>query len=119
SIGQVHRAVTLDGRAVAVKVKRPGIAAKVKTDLQMLETFVASLASSLPETDYETIVSEIRGAVLAELDYAREADTTQSVSAFFERHAGIVAPAPVRELCSERVLTTGFVEGRKITVVLE
>jgi ubiquinone biosynthesis protein len=102
-----------------VKVKRPGIAARVKMDLQMLETFVASLASSLPETDYETIIGEIRSAVLAELDYRAEAETTGKVSAFFASHEGIVVPEVVSELCSGEVLTTSFVPGRKITVVLE
>src|SRR5215212_5576832 len=33
SIGQVHRATTLDGRDVAVKVQYPGVAEAVETDL--------------------------------------------------------------------------------------
>lgn len=119
SIGQVHRATTFDGRAVAVKVKRPGIATRVKMDLEMLEAFVASLASSLPETDYATIIGEIRAAVLAELDYRAEAETTADVSAFFENIEGVVAPAIIDALCSDQVLTTSFVPGRKITIVLE
>ncbi|HVW30639.1 MAG TPA: AarF/ABC1/UbiB kinase family protein [Polyangiaceae bacterium] len=119
SIGQVHRATTLDGRLVAVKVKRPGIAGRVKTDLQMLEAFVASLSSSLPEADYETIVREIRRNVLAELDYVEEASRTRRASAFFADHPDIVVPRPVDELCSERVLTTTFISGRKITAVLD
>jgi ubiquinone biosynthesis protein len=119
SIGQVHRATMLDGRVVAVKVKRPGIAARVKTDLQMLEAFVASLSSSLPEADYETIVREIQRNVVAELDYVEEAARTRRVSAFFADHPSIVVPRPVDELCSERVLTTTFVSGRKITAVLD
>jgi ubiquinone biosynthesis protein len=119
SIGQVHRAVTVDGRHVAVKVKRPGIDARVKADLEMLEAFIASLESSLPETDYDTIVSEVRRAVVGELDYVAEAQTTRTISDFFANHGEIVAPSPVPELCTERVLTTTFIEGRKITVVLD
>jgi ubiquinone biosynthesis protein len=119
SIGQVHRATTRDGQVVAVKVKRPGIAARVKMDLQMLEAFVASLSSSLPEADYETIIRELRRNVMAELDYVEEASKTRRVSAFFEGHGKIVVPRPVDELCSERVLTTAFVSGRKITAVLD
>ncbi|HEX7669481.1 MAG TPA: AarF/ABC1/UbiB kinase family protein [Polyangiaceae bacterium] len=119
SIGQVHRAVTLEGREVAVKVKRPGIDARVKADLELLEAFIASLESSLPETDYDTIVSEVRRAVLGELNYADEARTTATVSEFFATHGGIVVPSPVLSLCTDRVLTTTFIEGRKITVVLE
>jgi ubiquinone biosynthesis protein len=119
SIGQVHRATTPDGRMVAVKVKRPGIGARVAMDLRMLEAFVASLSSSLPETDYETIIGEIRKGVLAELDYVAEARTTRTVSAFFESHDDIIVPRPIDELCSEHVLTTSFAPGRKISIVLE
>ena len=47
SIGQVHRATTADGRAVAVKVQYPGIAEAVETDLrnaQLLFPLVKRLA---------------------------------------------------------------------------
>ncbi|HVU03018.1 MAG TPA: AarF/ABC1/UbiB kinase family protein [Polyangiaceae bacterium] len=119
SIGQVHRAVTLDGRSVAVKVKRPGVGEKVKTDLALLEAFVGSLRASLPETDYATIIGEIKGAVLAELDYEEEARTTLAVHEFFAGHEGIVVPKPDLALSGKNVLTTSFIEGRKITTVLE
>jgi ubiquinone biosynthesis protein len=119
SIGQVHRAVTLSGQEVAVKVQRPGIGARVRMDMELLEAFVRSLESSLPEVDYDTIVAEVRSAVLAELDYVEEARTTATLAAFFDEHSGIRAPRPVESLCGAHVLTTTFVRGEKITVVLD
>ncbi|HEX4335582.1 MAG TPA: AarF/ABC1/UbiB kinase family protein [Polyangiaceae bacterium] len=119
SIGQVHRAVLHDGTTVAVKVQRPGIAGRVRMDLELLEAFVSSLRESLPDADYDTILGEVEGKVLAEVDYAAEARTTTTLSEFFASHASILVPRPVLELCSARVLTTAFVPGTKLTTVLD
>jgi len=119
SIGQVHHAVLRDGREVAVKVQRPGIERRVRVDLDLLELFLDSLAASLPETDYETIVSEVRSAVLSEVEYVAEAEACRTVAAHFAGHPGIVIPAPVPEACSEHVLTTEYLPGEKLTVALD
>jgi ubiquinone biosynthesis protein len=119
SIGQVHRARLLDGTEVAVKVQRPGIGDRIRVDLLLLDTFVKSMASSLGDVDYQTVLTEIRTMVLAELDYVREARITKSVFDSLAHHEGIAAPEPVLELCSARVLVTRFVKGRKITTVLD
>jgi ubiquinone biosynthesis protein len=115
SIGQVHRAVTHDGVTVAVKVQRPGIDEAVRLDLKSLEIFMQSMRGSLPELDYDTIVTEVKSAVLAELDYADEAEMTERVAVAFGRSQHVVIPRPVTALCSERVLTTTFIEGEKLT----
>ena len=119
SIGQVHRAILHDGRVVAVKVQRPHVDLRVRMDLDWLETFVESLRPSLPDTDYDTIVREVRQSVLAETDYVAEARTTATLAAFFASHPDVVVPRTVPELCSAHVLTTEFVDGKKITVVLD
>ena len=118
SIGQVHRARLLDGTEVAVKVQRPGIAERIRVDLLLLDTFVRSMASSLGDVDYQTILTEVKTMVLAEVDYEREARITKSVFDSLAHHEGIAAPEPILDLCSARVLVTRFVKGRKITTVL-
>ena len=61
SLAQVHRARLLDGRAVAVKIQRPGIAEEVRQDLATLE----SIASGVDHTaapladDHNTLVVEL------------------------------------------------------------
>lgn len=119
SIGQVHRARLRDGTEVAVKVQRPGIAGRIRVDLMLLDAFVRSLASSLSDLDYETVLAQIRSMVLAELDYEREARITKSVFDSLAPHEGVAAPEPILPLCTPRVLVTRFVEGRKITTVLD
>jgi ubiquinone biosynthesis protein len=119
SIGQVHCATTNSGKVVAVKVQRPGIERRVRVDLELLGAFMDSLEASLPDVDYDTIVREVRGNVLAELDYVREAETASTLAEFFAGHDRIVVPAPIAELCSPHVVTTEFVGGEKLTVVLD
>ncbi|HMJ11670.1 MAG TPA: AarF/UbiB family protein [Polyangiaceae bacterium] len=118
SIGQVHRAVTHDGREVAVKVQRPGIESAVRADLGMLEVFVRTLGRDFAAVDADTLTQSIRSAVLREVDYRSEAESTRRVSEFFVNDSRVHVPAPVDELCSDRVLTTLFVKGEKIDVAL-
>ncbi len=119
SIGQVHRARLHDGREVAVKVQRPGVDDLVKLDLDLLELFVRGLAESLPPMDLDTIVAEVRAMIFAELDYVLEAEATECVARFFQGDERIRAPQVVRERSTARVLVTSFMEGEKITKVLD
>jgi ubiquinone biosynthesis protein len=119
SIGQVHRARLPDGREVAVKVQRPGIAELVALDLDVLEVFVRALAQELPPVDLDTILREVRAMVEAELDYVREAALTARVSAFFADDAQIRAPEVITELSRSRVLVTTLEPGVKISGALD
>ena len=119
SIAQVHRARTLDGRDVAVKVQRPDVRALVETDLDLLELFVESLRSLLPVADYPTIVGEVRARVSGELDFEQEGRAMDALAAHFAAHAVIRIPRRVPELCAGRVLTSEFVAGRRITAALD
>lgn len=119
SIGQVHRARTKDGLDVAVKLQRPGIAARIEDDLALLDLTIDALRGSLPPVDLDTVIGQVREHIRAEVDYKREAALTQRAATFFADVEGIVIPEPVAELCSAEVLTTRFIQGRKISTVLD
>ncbi|MEY4577339.1 MAG: hypothetical protein RL701_2042 [Pseudomonadota bacterium] len=119
SIGQVHRALTKEGLQVAVKLQRPGIAARIEDDLALLDLTMDALRGSLPPLDLDTITKQIREHIRAEVDYKREAALTARAAAFFQAIEGLTIPEPVAHLCTAEVLTTRFIEGRKITVVLD
>ena len=68
SIGQVHRAMTHDGRAVAVKVQYPGIAEAIAADLDNAGLLFAGLGQLFPGLEHRTIVAELRERLIEELD---------------------------------------------------
>src|SRR3954469_15659093 len=73
SVGQVHRALTRDGRAVAVKVQYPGVAEAVASDLENAGLIFAALAQLFPGLDHRSLVAELRERLVEELDYTAEA----------------------------------------------
>jgi len=98
SIGQVHRAITRDGQAVAVKVQYPGIAETMAADLDNVALLRRMLRITAPSQDVDGLISELRDRVLEELDYRREAKNQMLLHDYFAGHPTISVPAIVGEL---------------------
>ncbi|NNC80962.1 MAG: hypothetical protein HKN94_12515, partial [Acidimicrobiales bacterium] len=77
SIGQVHRAMTHDGHAVAVKVQYPGVAEAIDADLRTNDTMFSGLRMLFPGMDTLSITEELRDRLSEELDYELEASNQQ------------------------------------------
>jgi predicted unusual protein kinase regulating ubiquinone biosynthesis (AarF/ABC1/UbiB family) len=112
SIGQVYRATTVDGVDVAVKVQYPGVNAAVRADMQNLGMIMRLMQRMAPGLDAKGLAQEIRERIHEELDYELEAENQRRLARVFRGHPFIVIPEVVTDLCRERVITTGFVEGR-------
>ena len=112
SIGQVHRAVTRDGRVVAVKVQYPGVGAAIEADLSNADALYRMVtAFTLKGLDTRALVDELRDRMRDELDYRIEARNLLDVAAVVEGHPFVSLPALVPEHSTQRVLTTEWVEG--------
>jgi predicted unusual protein kinase regulating ubiquinone biosynthesis (AarF/ABC1/UbiB family) len=107
---QVHRG-TLDGEPVAVKVLRPGVRDSIRSDLGLLETLASPAGAAFPRVDAGAIITEVRERILDELDLEHEAGTQRTAARALRRHDGISVPAPVTDLCHDRVLVAAFAEG--------
>jgi predicted unusual protein kinase regulating ubiquinone biosynthesis (AarF/ABC1/UbiB family) len=120
SLGQVHRAVLRDGRAVAVKVQRPRIRQQVADDLEVLEA-VAALVERYSEAgsryEAKTLVEQLRRSLLRELDYRLEAENMMVLGRNLARFERLVVPRPVADYTTSRVLTMDYVSGTKITAI--
>lgn len=118
SIGQVHRAITHDGRAVAVKVQYPGVDEAIRNDLGNADAIFGALAWMFPGLDPDPIVAELRERVIEELDYEIEARHQREFAAHYRGHPTIHVPDVVDELSTARVLTTELAEGVRFDEVL-
>ena len=86
SIGQVHRAITPDGRDVAVKVQYPGVKDAIESDLDAAEVMYAMFsAMMLKGLDAKGLVDELRDRMREELDYRLEA---RNITEFEDRFQG-------------------------------
>jgi predicted unusual protein kinase regulating ubiquinone biosynthesis (AarF/ABC1/UbiB family) len=120
SLGQVHRAGLRDGRVVAVKVQRPGVADQVAADLDVLNQIAEYLSTHSDvgrRYDLAGMVEEFRIAINAELDYVQEAEHLQTIGCNLAEFEAVVVPQPVAGYTTTRVLTMDYVSGTKVTAI--
>jgi predicted unusual protein kinase regulating ubiquinone biosynthesis (AarF/ABC1/UbiB family) len=113
SIGQVHRAITHDGRAVAVKVQYPGIAETIAADLANVSLLRRMLRITAPAQDVDALLAELRDRVGEELDYRREAANQALLAGYYDGHPTICVPKVIGELSARRVVTSELAAGAR------
>ncbi|MFN3256711.1 MAG: ABC1 kinase family protein [Ilumatobacter sp.] len=112
SIGQVHRAVTHDGRDVAVKVQYPGVHEAIESDLDAAEVMYAMFsAMMLKGLDAKGLVDELRSRMREELDYRLEARNVADFEERFAGHPWVRIPKLVPEYSTAHLLTTEWIDG--------
>jgi predicted unusual protein kinase regulating ubiquinone biosynthesis (AarF/ABC1/UbiB family) len=119
SIGQVHRAITRDGRAVAVKVQYPGIAETIAADLGNVSLLRSLLRMAAPSQDVNELIEELTMRIGEELDYVREAESQRQFAAYFDGHPTITVPRVVDELSTARVITSDLSTGARFSEMLD
>ena len=114
SLGQVHRATGLDGRALAAKLQYPDMQSAVDADLNQLG-LIFSIHRRLDQTiDTREIYAEIRARLVEELDYAREAAHTRLYADIFAKENRIAVPEIVEALSTKRLLTMTWLDGKPL-----
>jgi predicted unusual protein kinase regulating ubiquinone biosynthesis (AarF/ABC1/UbiB family) len=112
SLGQVHAAKLHDGTDVVVKVQYPGVADKLRSDLDdadfMRKLAGAEIGRSLDEAALRTLGDAVRG----ELDYRAEAAAQMKFAVAWQDDKSLRVPRVIGELSSERVLTMTRAKGK-------
>ena len=119
SIGQVHRAITTDGQAVAVKVQYPGIAETIAADLGNVALIRSLLKMAVPSQDVTALIEELRERISEELDYLREAEHQRTFAAYFDGHPTARVPKIIDELSTARVITSELAAGARFGEMLD
>jgi ubiquinone biosynthesis protein len=118
SIAQVHRAVTTDGRQVAVKVLRPGVREKFARDIETYEWAAAHLEALGKEAARlrpRAIIANLARWTARELDLRREAASASELAEAMKGEDGYRIPAIDWDRTNGRVLTLEWVDGVKIS----
>ena len=112
SIAQVHIA-QLNGRAVAVKVHRPGIEQQFRSDVRMMMILLrlVRLFRVRPLYWLDEPIREFAGWTDEELDFRREARHLSLVRRQSIGRRGVRMPEVIMGLTTRRVLVTEYLDG--------
>jgi ubiquinone biosynthesis protein len=117
SIAQVHRAVTTDGRAVAVKVVRPGVAEAFHRDLALFHWLADMIERHRPRLRRlkpREVVMTLEAAIRTEMDLRMEAAAAVELAENFAHDPELYIPAIDWERTGARVLTLEWIDGIRI-----
>jgi ubiquinone biosynthesis protein len=115
SLGQVHEAMTREGRHVVVKVQHQDIDEIVRLDLKTIRRIMTIVQWFVPVQGLDAYYHQIKELLRQELDFELEANNIERIARNFEKDMRVHFPVPVRELSTKRVMTSTFVEGKKLT----
>jgi predicted unusual protein kinase regulating ubiquinone biosynthesis (AarF/ABC1/UbiB family) len=114
SLGQVHRARSLQGEALACKLQYPDMESAVEADLAQLNLLFAIHRRMDPVIDTSGIAVEIGARLREELDYGREARHMTLYRHMLKPLSHIRVPQVLPELSTRRLLTMTWLEGVKL-----
>ena len=117
SIGQVHRATTVDGHDVVVKIQYPGVAEAVETDLRNATLLLPLVKRLAPGLDAKALAEEMRERIGEELDYELEAQNHRRIERLMRGHPFIRVPRVHTDLSTRRVLVSEYIEGERFEAV--
>ena len=114
SLGQVHRAHSLDGAELACKLQYPDMQSAVEADLRQFELLLAIHRRMDPAIDTSEVAKEVSDRVREELDYRREAKHAKLYGIMLDGVDAIRVPRVWPELSTGRLLTLDWLEGRRL-----
>ncbi|NUM56047.1 MAG: AarF/ABC1/UbiB kinase family protein [Candidatus Hydrogenedentes bacterium] len=117
SLSQVYRARTHSGREVAVKVQRPGVRAKIVSDVNLLFGIAEWIKEHVKEfawMDPVGMIDEFERSILRELDFTIEARVIQRFRSIYTGDDRIFIPKVEMDLSGPRVLTMDWIDGVRV-----
>lgn len=123
AVCNIYQAVLLDGREVAVKVRRPGVLDELSVDLVAIDwvLMVLELLTIVRPGFFRYVRNEVQAMLHSELDFRQEARLQELFrrGARKAKVAGASAPRVLRDYSAEDVTVSEFHHGVRLTEVVE
>ena len=114
SLGQVHRAVGPDGRALACKLQYPDMRSAVEADLKQLKIVFSIYSRYDKAVDFSHIHQEVSDRLREELDYELERRHIDLYRLMLQDETGVQVPDPLPALSTDRLLTMSWLDGKRL-----
>lgn len=112
SMGQVHRATTLDGNTLVLKVQYPGLADVLESDLAQVRRMMRlGRWFKVPQARLDALFEELSVSLRGELDYHAEAQALARYRARYAHLDSLVIPEPLPDVSGLRVLAMRYEPG--------
>lgn len=117
SLGQVHRARLHDGTELVVKIKRPEIDRVIVQDLSLMFELATMIERHFPDAevfDPVGLVNQFSRTIHRELQFTREARSTDEFYRLFQDDATLYVPKIYWDLTQGDIITMEFINGYRI-----
>jgi len=119
SLGQVHRAQTLAGDKLAVKVQYPGIGRTIQADMRNMSVLLSPMLLGSDRDNLMEQYAYVRDMLLLELDYESEARFLEQAREVLADLPDVVVPRVYSELSTDKVLSMERLEGLHLSEWLD
>jgi len=111
SLGQVHKAHDLEGRALACKLQYPDMTSAVEADLQQFKFILSLYEKTSGALMTENLFEEVQARLFEELDYLNEARNATLFKRILQDQPWVRVPEIRNSLTTPRLLTMEWLEG--------
>lgn len=115
SLAQVHRAITHDGRELAIKVLYPNIEQWIASDLWVMRSVLPVVRWLFPIEHAERVLDQLEMMLKKETDFSHERSNLEKLRVVFADRPDVVVPEVEAAFTGPGVLCMSFEHGFKIT----
>ena len=109
TVGQIHKAVYIDGQEIVLKVQYSGLLEQFKTDISILKSIIKFMFSTLSDT-----IEDIEIKLYEELDFTNEFDNHETFYKIWENNEYIKIPKLIPELCDNKIMGMSLIHGENL-----
>lgn len=119
SLGQVHKAISLEGETLACKLQYPDMRSIVEADLKQLKLALSLYEKYAKALSLDEAYAEVAERLREELNYTLEAKHIRLYNAILKDMPDVHIPRVLQDLSTERLLTMSWLEGKRLKTILE